>query len=69
MNRMIDVDTWMRDVKLYVKQVDLEMISDKKLVFGIKTKIFWTYTEEGRQFSVVVSMFSIFDIHITTLRS
>ena len=56
MNKMIDVDKWMRDVKFYVKEVDAELIADKKLVFGIETKIFWTYTEEARQFSVVVGL-------------
>ena len=56
MNRMIDVDKWITDVKSYVQGVDPELIVDKKLIFGIETKIFWTYTSDARLFSVMVSI-------------
>ena len=54
MNKMRDVDQWMADVKLYVKAVDLELISDRKHIFAIETKIFLTYTEPERQMAVMV---------------
>ena len=54
MNQMIDVDKWIGEVKSYIKAVDSDFIADRRLVFGIETKVFLTYTEEVRQFAVMV---------------
>ena len=54
MNQMRHVDQWMRDLKLYIKGVEPELIADRKLIFGIETRIFLTNTEPTRQFCVMV---------------
>ena len=64
MNRMIGVDKWMGEIKMYVHAVNPEMISDRKLVFGIETKIFLTYTEPARQLTVMVGIILNLNIFI-----
>ena len=56
MNAMRDVDKWMRDVKCYIQAIDADLICDRKLIFGIETKIFLTYTEPSRQMAVMVGI-------------
>ena len=58
---MCNVEKWVRDVKNYVRNVDEDMINDRRLIFGIDTKIFFTYTEPPRQITVLVCNFG----HIT----
>ena len=56
MNAMRDVNKWMRDVKCYIQAIDADLICDQKLIFGIETKIFLTYTEPSRQMAVMVGI-------------
>ena len=53
-NSEIRIDTWIGSVKHYVRQVDVEMIQDKSMIFIIEAQTFNTYTIPSRQLCIVV---------------
>ena len=56
LNRPIDVETWMSQVKSHVVSVNTGLISGKKKVFIVEVQAFKTNTTPSRQISVVVSV-------------
>ena len=54
MNREVKIDEWAADVKRYLKDVKGNLLTEKKMIFLIKSQTFRTITQPRRCVSVMV---------------